>query len=314
MTPSGRSRPRSTWSPPRCPTARCSSGRRCGAPTPRCRSGRSGSARSSLRHGLGVRRERSDLARWECGQSPVAILLSNCPEYVETMIGAFRARAVPFNVNHHYNAAEVAQLLDQIGAEAVVYHRRLAPLLADAARRTAACSSTSTTAPRRRRCPAASRSKRRSRTAAIGDALPTPSPDDLYLVCTGGTTGRPKGVLWRQADVYVARDGRGRGRHGRRRSPRRRRSRRRSGSPRHRSCTAPRSGRCSPRCTTAARSCCTTTPRRSTRARSSRPCERERVTLLDDRRRCVRAADRRRAAARAATTSRRCSSSRRAAR
>ena len=31
-----------------------------------------------------------------------------------------------------------------------------------------------------------------------------PSPDDLYLVCTGGTTGRPKAVLWRQADIYVS--------------------------------------------------------------------------------------------------------------
>src|SRR5262249_1262065 len=35
------------------------------------------------------------------------------------------------------------------------------------------------------------------------DALPEPEPDDLYLVCTGGTTGRPKGVLWRQADAYA---------------------------------------------------------------------------------------------------------------
>ena len=34
--------------------------------------------------------------------------------------------------------------------------------------------------------------------------LPVPSPDDLYLVCTGGTTGRPKAVLWRQADIYVS--------------------------------------------------------------------------------------------------------------
>ena len=68
--------------------------------------------------GLGVRRERHELERWECGQSPVAILLSNCPEYIETMIGAYRARAVPFNVNHHYTPREVAGLLDQIGAEA----------------------------------------------------------------------------------------------------------------------------------------------------------------------------------------------------
>src|SRR6516225_3366479 len=35
-------------------------------------------------------------------------------------------------------------------------------------------------------------------------ALPQTSPDDLYMVCTGGTTGRPKAVLWRQADVYIS--------------------------------------------------------------------------------------------------------------
>ena len=82
--------------------------------------------------GLGVHRERAELERWECGQSPVAVVLSNCPEYVETMVGAYRARAVPFNVNHHYHPDEVAALLDQIGTEAIVYHRRLGPLLADA--------------------------------------------------------------------------------------------------------------------------------------------------------------------------------------
>ena len=32
----------------------------------------------------------------------------------------------------------------------------------------------------------------------------TPSPDDLLMICTGGTTGRPKGVLWRQSDIYVS--------------------------------------------------------------------------------------------------------------
>ena len=40
--------------------------------------------------------------------------------------------------------------------------------------------------------------------AGRGASLPVPSGDDLYLVCTGGTTGSPKGVLWRQADIYVA--------------------------------------------------------------------------------------------------------------
>jgi fatty-acyl-CoA synthase len=41
-------------------------------------------------------------------------------------------------------------------------------------------------------------------TGSADAALPTPSPDDVYLVCTGGTTGRPKGVVWRQADIYVS--------------------------------------------------------------------------------------------------------------
>src|SRR5262249_6921463 len=82
--------------------------------------------------GLGVQRERSALDRWECGQHRGAIVLWNCPEYIETMLGAFRARAVPFNVNQHYNPAEVGTLLDQIGTDAIVYHRRLAPLLTEA--------------------------------------------------------------------------------------------------------------------------------------------------------------------------------------
>ena len=43
---------------------------------------------------------------------------------------------------------------------------------------------------------------------ALAAAEPTPpavdrSPDDLYILCTGGTTGMPKGVLWRQADIYM---------------------------------------------------------------------------------------------------------------
>jgi fatty-acyl-CoA synthase len=153
--------------------------------------------------GLGVDRERSELDRWECGQSRVAVVLSNCPEYVESMFGAFRARAVPYNVNHHYNPAEVEQLLDLIGADAIVYHRRLAPLLAAAGapdRLLLHVEDGSSVDPLPGSVPFE---------AAIteGGALaepPQPSPDDLYLVCTGGTTGRPKGVLWRQGDVFVA--------------------------------------------------------------------------------------------------------------
>ena len=150
-----------------------------------------------------MERDAAELDRWECGQSRVAILLSNCPAYLEAMIGAYRARAVPYNVNHHYNAGEVAALLAQIGADAVVYHRRLAPLLAEADLDGAVLidvddGSGVVAAPGQHGARAGDRGRRRR------GRSPAPSPDDLYLVCTGGTTGRPKGVLWRQADIYVS--------------------------------------------------------------------------------------------------------------
>jgi fatty-acyl-CoA synthase len=151
--------------------------------------------------GLGVHRERDTLERWECGQSPIAIVMSNCPEYVETMLGAFRARAAPFNVNHHYNAGEVGALLRQVGAEAVVYHRRLGALLADAGVADLVLVDVddgSGVAPL-----PGSTAYEAALTAPPAEPLPEPSPDDLYLMCTGGTTGRPKAVLWRQADAYV---------------------------------------------------------------------------------------------------------------
>jgi 3-oxocholest-4-en-26-oate---CoA ligase len=154
-------------------------------------------------HGFGIQRERGELERWECGQSRVAILLSNCPEYVETMIGAYRARAVPYNVNHHYNTREVAASLRQIGADGVVYHLRVAPLLGQApldGRVLLHVDDGSGVAPLR----GSVRYEEALAAGTASDALPEPSPDDAYVVCTGGTTGAPKGVLWRQADIYVS--------------------------------------------------------------------------------------------------------------
>jgi acyl-CoA synthetase (AMP-forming)/AMP-acid ligase II len=154
-------------------------------------------------HGLGAHRERDELERWELGQSPVALVLHNCPEYLEAMLGCYRARAAPFNVNQHYKPAEVRSLLDMVGSEAVIYHRSLGPLVGEALadRRVLLIDvdDGSGTPPL-----AGSTNLEAAVTAGDGAPLPTPSPDDLYLVCTGGTTGSPKAVLWRQADIYVA--------------------------------------------------------------------------------------------------------------
>jgi fatty-acyl-CoA synthase len=154
-----------------------------------------------LGRGLGVQRERSELERWECGQSRVAILVSNCPAYIEAMIGAWRARSAPYNVNHHYRPREVAALLAQVGCDAVVYHQRLAPLLAECALPGVLLhvDDGSGVEP----LPGSVGFEDVIASTSVGE-LPEPSPDDLYLMCTGGTTGRPKGVLWRQADAYVS--------------------------------------------------------------------------------------------------------------
>ena len=120
------------------------------------------------------------------------------------MLGAYRARAVPFNVNQHYRADG--------GPRPLRRHRR--------------AGASSTTAATDRWCEAAcdtsevvlvdvddgsgvaplpgSIGYEEAAIAASPSPLPEPSPDDLYLVCTGGTTGGPKAVLWRQADIFVA--------------------------------------------------------------------------------------------------------------
>jgi 3-oxocholest-4-en-26-oate---CoA ligase len=154
-------------------------------------------------HGIGLQHERAGLERWESGQDPVALVMHNGPEYIEAMLGCFRARAVPFNVNQHYRPAEVRAVFADIGVRAVVYHRRYRRLVE------AACDPStvvlldvddgSGVEPM-----PGSVGFEVTASTAVSDPLPVASPEDLYLVCTGGTTGRPKAVMWRQADIYVS--------------------------------------------------------------------------------------------------------------
>ncbi len=157
------------------------------------------------RQGIGCRTERSRLRNWESGQDHVALYLHNGNEYLEGMLGAFKARAAPFNVNYRYVDEELVYLFENADARAVVYHARFAPTLA-------------------RIRPALSKVAVWLQVAdesgepllpgaldyeqALAWAEPTPpqglSPDDLYLLYTGGTTGMPKGVLWRQEDIFLA--------------------------------------------------------------------------------------------------------------
>lgn len=165
-------------------------------------------ARALYERGLGVRRERPELAAHESGQSHLALYLANGNEYLEGMLGAYHARVAPFNVNYRYVADELVYLLADASAEAVMYHARFAPTLAAALRQAGDrlppmllihVDDDSGNEP----LPGALRYEQLLATTSAA-ALDLPlSPDDLYVLYTGGTTGMPKGVLWRQHDIFI---------------------------------------------------------------------------------------------------------------
>lgn len=153
--------------------------------------------------GLGAQRERSELRNWECGQDRVALLMHN-DLYPDMVIGCLKARTVPVNVNHYYTPAEAAELLDYLRPRAVIYHGSLEAKFADTLRASGAELLI--------RIDDGAANGGGLDAVSLDDALAqgdtdqlvAPSPDDLLMICTGGTTGRPKGVLWRQSDIYVS--------------------------------------------------------------------------------------------------------------
>ena len=156
--------------------------------------------------GLGSVTERSELEPWQSGQDHVALYLYNGPEYLEGMYGAFKARTVPFNVNYRYVEDELAYLLEDAGARALIYHLEFAPRLAPIAGRLEGLELLVAVDDGSGQEPVAGSVMYEDALAAAvpGDAPAGLSPDDLYMVYTGGTTGKPKGVMWRQADIFAA--------------------------------------------------------------------------------------------------------------
>ncbi|MCB0976295.1 MAG: acyl-CoA synthetase [Acidimicrobiales bacterium] len=158
-------------------------------------------------HGIGRHRSLHDCAAWESPHDHVALYLTNSNAYLEGMLGAAKAGAAAFNVNYRYVADELLYLFNDAEAAAIIYHGRFAGALGEVLPKL-------DTAPRLllrvddgtddELLPGAIDYE--EALAASSPARPAVDwlPDDFYVVYTGGTTGNPKGVLWRQADFLVA--------------------------------------------------------------------------------------------------------------
>ena len=156
-------------------------------------------------HGLGCRAERAALPNWESGQDHVALYLYNGNEYLEGMLGAFKARTAPFNVNYRYIEEELRSLFENADARAVIYHACFAPTLAKIRHALPKLELLLQVADDSGEALLEGALDYEAALASAAAERPRDlSPDDLYILYTGGTTGMPKGVLWRQADIYAA--------------------------------------------------------------------------------------------------------------
>ncbi len=138
-------------------------------------------------------------------QSKVAQYLYNCPAYLETVFACFKAGLVPVNTNYRYTDDELVYLWDNADAEAVVFHGSFAERVERIRSRLPGVKAWYWVADGdHTHCPDwASRYEDAAQAEPAGRAPTRRSGDDMLFIYTGGTTGMPKGVMWRQDDLFA---------------------------------------------------------------------------------------------------------------
>ena len=157
-----------------------------------------------------LERRARNLAAWmvERGasrQGTVAVYTYNHPAYMEGVYAAMKAALVPVNVNYRYREEELRYLLDNADAEIAVVHEDFVPLMRavipDLPRLRGVLVVGERGAPSLDGLPQAAAYE-----TVAGTDRPAPTvsrtPDDHLFLYTGGTTGMPKGVMWRQGDLF----------------------------------------------------------------------------------------------------------------
>jgi fatty-acyl-CoA synthase len=137
-------------------------------------------------------------------QDKVAHYLYNCPEYLETMFAIFKAGLAPVNTNYRYADDELVYLWDNADAVAVVFHGCFAERCERVKDRVQTVKTWLWVDDGSGPCPEWAIDYEQAAASASTRTVPAHGRDgdDLLLLYTGGTTGMPKGVMWRVDDLF----------------------------------------------------------------------------------------------------------------
>ncbi|GAA5037873.1 acyl-CoA synthetase [Streptomyces siamensis] len=132
--------------------------------------------------------------------------LYNGVEYIQTVLGCLKARIVPVNVNYRYVEEELAYLYQDADLTALVFDAEFTDRVAAALPHAPALRHlvrVGDPAPGAAALDAVAFEDAEA-AGSPGRGFPARSADDQFIIYTGGTTGMPKGVMWRQEDLFFA--------------------------------------------------------------------------------------------------------------
>jgi acyl-CoA synthetase (AMP-forming)/AMP-acid ligase II len=134
----------------------------------------------------------------------VGLQLANGTEYIEGMLACFKIRALPVNVNYRYVAGELQYLYKDAALVGLIFHRRFSEAVGTAVGALPEARALLGVADGSPTTDLGDDYEQAIGAASDGRDFPPRRADDLYCVYTGGTTGMPKGVLWRHEDIFFA--------------------------------------------------------------------------------------------------------------